>query len=193
MGNILGQVLAGVFGNAMRGRQSGGLGGGSGGGLGGMGGGLGGAGLGAVLGGMLGGSRSPAGRGSVLGGGGGALIGMLLPLAMQWVQSNGGIGAVLDRVRQKGYSKQAASWVSTGPNDAIDSQAIGELVGNDELSRLSQQLQVPQDEVASGFAEILPEMVNQLTPDGQLAPDADGVFDDGLAELQALMREQPLR
>ncbi len=183
-GSLLGQVLAGVFGNAMRGGQSGGIGG--------LGGGLGGAGLGAVLGGMLGRGRSPVGRGSGLGGGGGALIGMLLPLAMQWVQRNGGVGAVLDRVRQKGYSQQAASWVSTGPNQAIDSQAIGDLVGNDELSRLSQQLHVPQEEVASGFAEILPEMVNQLTPDGELTPDADSVFDGGLAELQALMREQPL-
>lgn len=183
-GNLLGQVLAGVFGNAMRGRQSGGLGG--------LGGGLGSAGLGAVLGGMLGRDRSPMGRGSALGGGGGALIGMLLPLAMQWVQRNGGVGAVLDRVRQKGYSQQAASWVSTGPNQAIDSQAIGDVVGNDELSRLSQQLHVPQEEIASGFAEILPEVVNQLTPEGQLAPDANSVFDGGLAELQALMREQPL-
>ncbi|MCY7320132.1 MAG: YidB family protein [Ramlibacter sp.] len=186
-GNLLGQVLAGVFGNALQGRQSGGLGelGG------GLGGGLGNAGLGAVLGGMLGRGRSPMGRGSALGGGG-ALIGMLLPLAMQWVQRNGGVGAVLNRVRQKGYSQQAASWVSTGPNEAIDSQAIGDVVGNDELSRLSQQLHVPQEEVASGFAEILPEVVNQLTPDGQLAPDANSVFDGGLAELQALMREQPL-
>ena len=133
------------------------------------------------------------GRGSVPGGGGGALIGMLLPLAMQWVQRNGGIGAVLDRVRQQGYGKQAASWVSTGPNDAIDPQAIGEVVGTDELSRLAEELHVPQQEVADGFAEILPEMVNQLTPDGQLPPDADQLFDGGLAELQALMREQPLR
>ena len=187
-GNLLAQVLGGVFGNAMRGRQSG-----AGGGLGGLGGGLGGTGLGSVLGGMLGGGRSPIGRGSVPGGGGGALIGMLLPLAMQWVQRNGGIGAVLDRVRQQGYGKQAASWVSTGPNDAIDPQAIGDVVGTDELSRLAEELHVPQQEVADGFAEILPEMVNQLTPDGQLPPDADQLFDGGLAELQALMREQPLR
>ena len=186
-GNLLAQVLGGVFGNAMRGRQSG-----AGGGLGGLGGALGGAGLGSVLGGMLGGGRSPSTEPRP-GGGGGALIGMLLPLAMQWVQRNGGIGAVLDRVRQQGYGKQAASWVSTGPNQAIDPQAIGDVVGTDELSRLAEELHVPQQEVADGFAEILPEMVNQLTPDGQLPPDADQVFGGGLAELQALMREQPLR
>src|SRR4051794_37572499 len=95
---LLGQILGGVFANAMRGRaQSGPFGANSG---------IGGAGLGGLLGGMiagraLGGGRGMAGRGGF--GGRGALIAMLLPLAMQWVQRNGGVGAVLDRFRQKGY------------------------------------------------------------------------------------------
>lgn len=173
--SVLGQVLGSVFGNAMRTRAGGGSGG---------------AGLGAILGSVLGArGSSPTGRGSPLGG---ALIGMLLPLAMQWVQRNGGIGAVLQRARQKGYGPQAASWVSTGPNSALDPGAIDQLVGTEELSRLSQQLDIPQEQVAQGFAEILPEMVDQLSPGGELPADADGVLDDGLAELQQLMRESPL-
>ena len=180
--SVLGQVLGGVFANAMRSRAGGAPGGGLGG--------LGMGGLGAILGGLLGSrGRSPVGRGSPFGGGSGALIGILLPLAMQWVQRNGGIGAVLQRARQKGYGQQAASWVSTGPNHALDPGAIDELVGTDELSRLSQQLDLPQEQVAQGFAEILPEMVNQLSPEGELPADADGVLDDGLAEIQQLMRE----
>lgn len=186
MGNdILGQVLGSVFGNAMRGRQPGGSSTDSSGGL------------GDVLGGMLGRGRDqdPAstGRNSPLGGSGGALIAMLLPLAMQWVQRNGGIGAVLSRMQQKGYSRQAASWMSTGPNDPLDPQAVDDVVGTEELSRLSQQLGMPREEVASGFAEIFPEMVNQLSPEGELRADADGVLDDGLSELQNLMRGLQLR
>ena len=183
MGNdILGQVLGSVFGNATLGRQPGGSGTDSSGGL------------GDVLGGMRRGQDpSPTGRNSPLGGSGGALIAMLLPLAMQWVQRNGGIGAVLSRMQQKGYSRQAASWMSTGPNDPLDPQAVDDVVGTEELSRLSQQLGMPREEVASGFAEIFPEMVNQLSPEGELPPDADVVLDDGLSELQNLMRGLQLR
>ena len=40
------------------------------------------------------------------------------------MQRNGGLGAVLGKFQQKGYSQQAASWVSTGENEALPQQAI---------------------------------------------------------------------
>ncbi len=182
---LLGQILGSVFSNAMRGRTGGTpYGGGLGGSPGGMGG-LGGAGLGGLLGGMMGG-RARGGIGG-LGGNKGMLLAMLLPFAMQWVQRNGGVGAVLDRFKQKGYRQQADSWVSTGPNHLLDTGAVDEVVGSQELSRLSQQLGVPEQEVADGFAEILPEMVDQLTPQGQLAPDADDALSGGMSELEQEM------
>ncbi|MEO5670504.1 MAG: YidB family protein [Ramlibacter sp.] len=174
LGQILGSVLRG--GSA----QSGGLGG-----LGGLGGGL-----GDVLGNMMGrGSAQQdarAGQASPFGGKG-ALIAMLLPIAMQWVQRNGGVGAVLDRFRQKGYSQQAASWISTGDNQELTPHEVGDVVGLDELSRLSQQLGVPQGDVASGLAQIFPEVVNQLTPSGEVPDDADDVLGSGLSALEQLL------
>jgi uncharacterized protein YidB (DUF937 family) len=183
MGNdFMGQILGSVLGGA-RARQQSPMGGGMGG-------------LDDLLGGVLGrggagaGHGVPMGRGgSPFGGGRGALMAMLLPLAMQWVQRNGGLGAVLQRFRQNGYGPQANSWMSTGPNDPIAPDAVDEVIGHEELSRLSQQLGVSDREVASGFAEIMPEMVNQLTPDGELPPDADRVLDDGRMTLEQYLRQ----
>ena len=180
--HLIEQILAGVLSNTMGGRgQSGPQGPSLGGG----------GGLGDLLGGMLGGGGAPGastrGRNSPLGGGRGALLTMLLPLAMQWVQRNGGLGAVLGKFRQQGYSQQAASWVSTGQNETMPPQAIDEVVGLDELSRMSQQLGVPEQEVADGFAQLLPEVVNQLTPQGEVADDADDVLSEGVSEMQAML------
>ncbi|HYW55464.1 MAG TPA: YidB family protein [Polaromonas sp.] len=178
MGNdILGQVLGSVLG---RGGQAGSMGGG---------------GLGSVLGGMMGRGQGGAmgmgrsGRGSALGGQGGALIAMLLPLAMQWVQRNGGLGGVLERFKQKGYSQQAASWVSTGANDDLPAHAIYDVVGHEELSRLSQQLGVDSEEVSQGMAQIMPEMVNQLTPDGNVPDDSDVVLGRGITSLEQMLMD----
>jgi len=188
--SLIEQILAGVLSHATRGRgqpgaESPSLDGGAGGGL------------GDLLGGMLGRGGAPAGaateRNAPLGGGGGALLAMLLPLAMQWVQRNGGLGAVLGKFQQKGYSQQAASWVSTGENEALPPQAIDDVVGLGELSRLSQQLGVPQQEVADGLAQILPEVVHQLTPQGEVAGDADAVLTEGLSELETLLRRLDAR
>lgn len=183
LGQILGSVLSGGRANAQ----------GPAGGLGGLGQG---GGLGDLLGGMLGRGAGPAGvpsSGQSPFGGKGALIAMMLPLVMQWVQRSGGVGAVLDRFRQKGYSQQAASWVSTGGNEELAPQAVGEVVGMDELSRLSQQLGVGNDEVASGMAQILPEMVNQLSPQGEVPADADDRLGGGMSALEQLMKQLQAR
>jgi uncharacterized protein YidB (DUF937 family) len=184
---ILAQVLGGLFGNARQrrtGRVPAGL-------PGGVGGGLGGAALGTVLAGMM------RGRGARTGARGGAsrglMVALLLPLAMRWVERNGGIGAVLKRFKDKGYDRQAQSWVGTGDNQAIGPEALDEVVGREELSRLSQQLGVEEAEVKESFAEILPEMVNQLTPDGRVDPQADDVLKETIPlveqELQSVQRE----
>jgi uncharacterized protein YidB (DUF937 family) len=185
MNPMLGQVLGGLFGQAMGRRGM----------RGGTGGGLGGAALGGVLGGMLGGRRGPLGTGVSRGLGSNrtALMLMLLPLAMRWVQRNGGMGAVLDRLRQKGYGGQMQSWVDTGDNEALDGQAVEQVVGQQELQEMAQRLGVPEADVREAFAEVLPEMVNHLTPEGRLPQQADEVLDEGARELEKEIEDVKFR
>ena len=173
-GSLLGQVLGGVFSQAMRRRGMGG------GGLGG----LGGVAMGSVLGGMLGrGAGLPARRGGV-GMNRTALLVMLLPLAMRWVQRTGGVGAVLDKFKQQGYGRHAQSWVDTGQNDTLDDKAVEQVVGQDELRQMAQKLGVPEQDVAQAFAEIMPEMVDKLSPAGRVPHEADDVLDEGRQTLE---------
>lgn len=141
--------------------------------------------MGDLLGGFVGGGGSSMGAL----GGKGALMAMLLPMVMQWVKRSGGVNSVLERFQQKGYSQQAASWVSTGENESIALQAIDQVVGSDELSSLSRQLGVGADDVASGMAHILPEVVSHLTPQGDVPPDADNRLDNGMSALDQLMSQ----
>ena len=172
---LLGQVLGGLFGHAMRRR-----------GMAGVGGGLGGAAMGSVLGGVLGSRRGPLGMpvGRGLGANRTALLMMLLPMAMRWVQRNGGMRAVVDRFRQQGYDRQARSWMAPQENEPLDEQAVEQGVGDAELQQMAQRLGVPEHEVAQAFAEIMPQMVDQLTPQGELPPEADEVLDESTRELE---------
>ena len=181
---LLGQVLGGVFGRALAKRGVGGLGG------------IGGAALGTVLAGMLGRrggmARVPAGR-AAGGGGRTALLMMLLPLAMRWVQNNGGMGAVLKRFQQQGYGKQARSWIAPGDNEPLDEAAVEQVVGQAELARMAERLGVPPEEVKQAFAEIMPEMVDQLSPQGELPAQADEVLDEGRATLEKEIEDVKFR
>jgi len=177
---LLGQVLGGVFGRALARRGAGGAGG------------LGGAALGTVLGGLLA-RRGGAATGRAGGGNGSTLLMMLLPLAMRWVQQNGGIGAVLKRLQQQGYGRQARSWIEPGVNQPLDESAVESIVGQDDIGQMAQRLGVPREQVAQAFAQIMPELVDQLTPDGELPAHADEVLDEGRATLEREIEDVQFR
>jgi uncharacterized protein YidB (DUF937 family) len=174
--DFLSQVLGSVLGGGASGQLDG-LGGSLGnlGGLGGM--------LGNVLGGARSGGADAGGLSAPSAGGKGAMLAMLLPLAMQMIQRNGGIGAMLDKFKQQGLGQQVNSWVSAGANQPVSPDAVTNAVGSDEVARMAQQLGVPEDQVAGGLAHILPHVVNHLTPGGDVPADADDTLNAGLSSL----------
>ncbi len=136
----------------------------------GAGGGSGGGGLGDLLGGILGGGA----RGGSLGAGslgGNPLLRMLLPLVAGMLM-NGGLQKILGRLQQSGKGEKGQSWVSSGPNEPVGAADIKEALGDDELKRIAQKLGVSEDEAAEAVAQVLPDVVDQATPDGEL-PDDD--------------------
>lgn len=180
IGEILGAVLGGP-----RGGPGGALEGGLGGALGSILGGGAGAGLGGVLGGLARGQSSDGQTRPE----GGMLLTMLLPLAMSWVQRNGGVGAVLDRFREHGLSEQAASWVSTQSNAPLQPQDVHKVMGEDEIDAMAQKLGVSREQVAQGLSHILPQVIDKVTPEGSVPQDADQRLGSGLSALQSMLQQ----
>ena len=81
----------------------------------------------------------------------------------------------------------------TGANQSIKPQAMDDVVGTEELSRLSRQLGVGSEEVASGMAQILPEVVNHLIPQGEVPADADDIWNSGISSLEQLLKQAKSR
>lgn len=163
---LLSQILGG-----MAGGRAGGLPGGLPGGLGGgLGGGLPGAGRGGldpmllallpVVLQML--SRRQRGGAAMPGGGlGGGLGGM---------GGMGGLAGILQGLSQRGYGSQVQSWVGTGQNEPMPVQAVDDLFDEQELSQMASQAGLSRDETREGLSQLLPEVVDDLTPEGQLPP-----------------------
>jgi uncharacterized protein YidB (DUF937 family) len=144
--------------------------------------------LGSILSGLtnsLGGGQS-AGARSGMGGGGGLAAGGLLAAAMAMVQSQGGIGGLLNKFRQSGLAQHADSWVGTGPNMAVTGDQVHQVLGGDALSGIAAKLGIPVQQAGSSMAQILPELINQLTPQGQVPQEHHSLLEDGLKMLQGL-------
>jgi uncharacterized protein YidB (DUF937 family) len=85
--------------------------------------------------------------------------------------AGGGLGALLGQLAQRGYGNHAQSWISTGPNEALPPQAIDEVFGQEQLAQIAAEAGVSEDDARGGLAQLLPEVVDDLTPDGQLPPE----------------------
>ena len=120
--------------------------------------------LGKILGKATGGpTTSPAGGKAPDAGMLGSLLGGVLG------KDGSGMNAIVKRMLAAGLGKVVKSWVSKGPNHLITPDEITTGLGADKIDELSRQLGLPKDQVASLLAEHLPEAVDQMTPDGELA------------------------
>ena len=98
------------------------------------------------------------------------MLRMLLPMVASMLM-NGGLQKLLGRLQQQGKGAKGQSWVSTGPNEPADAADVREAMDEDELSQIAQQLGVSEDEAAEAVAQVLPDVVDQATPNGELPPD----------------------
>jgi uncharacterized protein YidB (DUF937 family) len=108
--------------------------------------------------------------------GGGGADG-LTKAAMKLVGGNEGLQGLVGKLDAAGLAEMAQSWIGTGDNTAISPEQVRAALGDDEVHRAAQEAGISDDEAAGGLAEMLPDLVNRLTPDGKL-PD--------LGELQQL-------
>jgi len=126
--------------------------------------------------------------GSVLGGGQSqnsgqaALINAVLQMlasrsgtGLGGASSSGGLGALIGALTQGGLGNAANSWVGTGQNLPISAEQLqSALGGGGMLGQLAQQAGMSTGDAATGLSQILPDLVDKLTPDGQI-PQQDSL------------------
>ena len=100
----------------------------------------------------------------------------LMGAVMGLIQNHpGGIQGLLAQFQEKGLGDQVASWIGTGANQPISAEHIQTALGSDQLQQLAGQLGVSHDEAASGLAGLLPQVVDKLSPEGNL-PEGGNVI-----------------
>ncbi len=102
-------------------------------------------------------------------GGGGDIIQMVMGL----MQQNGGLAGLVQTLGKSGLADQVASWVGTGANQAVSPEQIGQALGSGPLADLAGKFGIDPAQLSGGLAKYLPEVVNQMTPDGKLPDNAN--------------------
>jgi uncharacterized protein YidB (DUF937 family) len=82
--------------------------------------------------------------------------------------ATGGLGSLLDRLRKAGLGDQVNSWLSDGPNKSVDPQQISQALGPQQMKDMAQHAGVSETELSQGLAKAIPEVVNDVTPHGEM-------------------------
>jgi uncharacterized protein YidB (DUF937 family) len=96
-------------------------------------------------------------------------------------QQGGGLQNLMGTFQQAGLGEIIASWVSTGQNLPISAEQIQQALGGGQLSDIANASGLSKADAAGGLAEILPGLIDKLTPNGQVS-DANNI--DPAAMLQ---------
>ena len=119
---------------------------------------------GTVAAGMPGAAGGAGGLGDLLKGG----LGGLLAGGAAGTVLSGGLNDLLKQLQQSGLGDTANSWVGTGPNRPVSPTDLGSALGADQIQSLTSQFGLSREELLDGLSQHLPEVVDHLTPGGQV-------------------------
>jgi uncharacterized protein YidB (DUF937 family) len=135
--------------------------------------------LGSVLGAVMGGGQQNANPmvaviGSMLSNGG----------------AQGGLGGLVEKFGQAGLGNVVGSWIGKGENMPISAEQITQVLGNDGIASIAQQLGLGNSDAAGQLSQMLPGIIDQLTPNGEAPAGGLGNAGDLMGMLGGLLAKK---
>ena len=122
--------------------------------------------------------------GSAAGGSGGQWL--LTSIVEMLSKQQNGLGGLAAAFQQKGLGDIVSSWIGTGQNLPVSASQIRQVLGEEQVRTLAQKAGISTDAAGSQLADLLPGVVDKLTPGGQI-PQGDDLKSAGLGLLLNLL------
>ena len=99
--------------------------------------------------------------------------------------SGSGLTDIVGSLQSGGLGDAVASWLGSGENASVAPDQLQSALGDDAISQFAEKAGVSGGEASAMLASILPQVIDKLSPDGQL-PDSGGL-DDMLGSLMGTL------
>lgn len=111
--------------------------------------------------------------------------GALLQSAMEVVNEHGGLSGVLEKFNENGFAAEVKSWVGTGGNLPITAEQIQSVLGDGTIANLAEKAGISSEELSEKLAVYIPQVVDRLTPNGEVPQDESSLFTQALSLLKS--------
>ena len=114
-------------------------------------------------------------------GGGSTLLQTVLQLVNN--PQTGGLEGLIRSFQQGGLGDIVNSWVANGQNLPVSGEQVESVLGGSALQDLAAQLGVSPQQASSSLADVLPQLIDQMTPNGEV-PQGGDLLSQGLSLLK---------
>ncbi|MBW4048623.1 MAG: DUF937 domain-containing protein [Proteobacteria bacterium] len=123
---------------------------------------------------------------STLSGGSGSSGNPMVSEVMNLIQNQpGGLSGLVEKFKSGGLGDLVQSWIGTGQNQSISAEQIQQVLGSDTIQKLASKAGVDPSQAASTLSQVLPQLVDKLSPNGQV-PEGN-LLDEGLGLLKGTL------
>jgi uncharacterized protein YidB (DUF937 family) len=84
-----------------------------------------------------------------------------------------GLGGLLNKLQNGGLGNAANSWVGSGQNQPVSAGQLGTALGPDIIKTLAERSGLSEEEITQQLSQVLPGVVDKLTPNGRLPTVAE--------------------
>ena len=110
----------------------------------------------------------------------------MLQVALQVLEQNGGLPGIISKFEHGGMADHVSSWVGTGANMPITGAQLQEILGSGSIGEIAQRLGLSHGDASSGLAQVLPNLIDKLTPTGQIPADHGDIVQRARAMLEKM-------
>lgn len=102
--------------------------------------------------------------------------GAIAQVAIDLFNQNGGLPGVLEKFKAAGFNAEVTSWVGKGENLPISAAQIVQVLGSSTIQTAANKLGISADEISAKIAEYLPQVVDRMTPNGEVNKDSGNLM-----------------
>ena len=102
--------------------------------------------------------------------------------------AQGGLGGLIGKFQQAGLGDAISSWIGNGPNQHVSPDQLSNVLGAGTIGDIAERLGLSHGEAAGQLSQLLPEIINHLTPSGQAPEGGLGGTSDLMGMLGGLLK-----
>ena len=110
--------------------------------------------------------------------------GAIAQVAVDLFNQNGGLAGVLEKFKAAGFADEVASWVGKGANLQISAEQVTQVLGSVTIQSAANKLGINASEISAKIAEYLPQVIDRMTPNGEVGKDSGNL----LATLMGMLK-----